>query len=228
MKKHLSSFLVIALAVVLGSCGTTRRTAENDFYNKHNELKVKAKNGLFSSLHFTFGPYSTGEKASGVDKQIISFATSRAPSHFSITDGDGHTSAVQAVYTDKRSLEDKRLPEALDTIRYGEIFYAWIRGGSQNALKNWELMVKNPTYTQLADNQEVGVLRSLTDLIEIHANNRFGSPDSYDNMCFEFQLRGVPVAAVTVNGLVRIWIDRHLDDQTKFAVAAAIASLLMR
>lgn len=228
MNKRLQYLIAFLCIIVFASCGSSRKGMENDFYNKHNELKVKAKNGLFSSLHITFGPYTTGEKQSGIDKNIINFASKRAPFHFSLNDNGGNSTAVQAVYTDKSSLEAKRLPAILDTTRTGDIFYAWVRGGSVNALKNWELMIKNPTYAGLASDDQVGVFRSPTELITVHANNRFGTGGSYTNMCFEFKLRGVSIGAVTVNGDNRVWIDRQLDKETRFALAGAIASLMMR
>lgn len=228
MKNALHCLIAAWILIGLGSCATSRKSTENDFYNKHNELNVQSKDGLFSSLHITFGSYTTGEKESGVDKNIIQFGTERAPFHFSLSDNQGNTTSVQAVYTNKDNLESRHLPEMFDSIRNVEIFYAWVRGGTINALKNWELMVKNPTYEGLGKDEEVGVFRSLGELITVHANNRFGSPGSYANMCYEFRLKGVRIAAVMVNGAKRVWLSRQLDKESKFALAGAIAAFLMR
>lgn len=228
MNKTLQYLVTVLSLGAVVSCGSSRKTVENDFYNKRNELKVKAKDGLFSSLHITFGSYTSDEKERGVDKHIINFQTQRAPFHFSFKDGDGNTTSVQAVYTDKGSLRGKDLPGVLDSMRSGEIFYAWVRGGTVNTLKNWELMVRSPTYQNLASDDQIGEFRSVTEAISVHAHDHFGTRDSYDNMCFEFRLRGVPIGAVTVNGDNRVWIDRQLDPETRFALAGAIASLIMR
>jgi len=222
----LAAAIWVTLAV---SCGTSSKTVENDFYNKRNELSVTSKDGLFSSRHISFGSYTSGEKENGVDKHIINFPAQRAPFHFSFNDADGNTTSVQAVYTDRASLKGKYLPGVLDSMGTGEIFYAWVRGGTVNALKNWELMVRNPTYQNLVNDDEVGEFHSLTENISVHAHDRFGSSNSFTNMCFEFRLRGVPIGAVTVNGKKnRVWIDRQLDAETRFALAGAIAALIMR
>lgn len=228
MKKKLRILAMLLPLAVLASCGSLRKTAENDFYNKHNELKVKVKKGLFSSRHLTFGSYRTGKKESGVDKNIIDFNSQRGGFHFSFNGDAGNGTSVQAVYTDRASLRERQLPRLLDSVRTGEIFYAWMRGGMAGTLKNWELMVKTPSYQEMAGGDEVGVFRSLTETFTVNANDRFGSKDSYTNLCFEFRLRGVPVAAVTLNGDNRVWIDRQLDRETRFAIAGALAALMMR
>lgn len=220
--------MAVLCVAALVSCGSSRKTVENDFYNKRNELKVTSRDGLFSALRIRFGSYSSGEKEKGVDKHIISFSTQRGPFHFSFQDAGGNTTSIQAVYTDRMSLRDKDLPGVLDSMGSGEIFYAWVRGGTVNALKNWELMVRSPTYQNLASDDQIGEFRSLTEVISVHAHDKFGTRDSYTNMCFEFRLRGVPIGAVTINGKNRVWIDRQLDPETRFAVAGAIASLIMR
>lgn len=227
MKKTLYFIALIAL-VAVASCGSARRSSEDNFYNRHNQLGVKTKDGLFSSRHISFGDYSTTQKESGVDKNIINFSSQRAPFHFSMQDNQGNATTIQAVYTTKKDLENKHLTSLFDSVgEKAEIFYAWIRGGSVNALKNWELIVKNPTYEGLSRGEQVGIFRSLNEVLTVHANNRFGTTGSYDNMCYEFRLKGVPVGAVQLNGDERIWLDKQLDRETRFALAGALSSFLM-
>ena len=106
MHKTLPYLMAVLLSAVLVSCGTSSKTVENNFYNKANELKVTSKKGLFSSRHYTFGTYSTGDRQNSVDKQIINFSTQRAPFRFSFNDANGSTTSVQEVYTDRMRLKD--------------------------------------------------------------------------------------------------------------------------
>jgi hypothetical protein len=108
-----------------------------------------------------------------------------------------------------------------------EVFYAWI-GGGVNKLKNWELVVAKPTYEGLKQNAQTGVFRSVNEVFTVHANNRFSRDNSYHHLCMDFQLRGVPVAAVELNGQKNVWLDARLDDQERFALAGALAALLMK
>lgn len=209
----------------LASCGVLRHTAEDGFYNHRNELKVKKRNGLFSSLHVSFGAYSTGNKEKGVDARIITFKTRRNPFHFSYHDKAGHRAVAECVTTDRHDAPPADI--SLMSSDPKDIFYAWI-GGGVNKLRNWELIVANPTYEGLKQNTRIGVFRSVDEVFDVQANNRFSSDNSYHNMCMEFRLRGVPVAAVELNGKARIWLDSRLDEQTRFALAGALAALLMK
>jgi hypothetical protein len=41
-------------------------------------------------------------------------------------------------------------------------------------------------------------------------------------------LKGVTVAAVRINGDQKVWLDKQLNRKIRFALAGAIASLLMK
>lgn len=226
--KKIYGLLAIGLFTLVTACGIFKNSTDDPFYNQRNELRVKTKHGLFSGKHLVFGGYKTGNKAKGVDDKIIDFKTLRAPFHFSFNGPQGSSTSVQATYTEVTALGGMRLPPVLDSLSQAEVFYAWIRGGTVNTLKNWELLLKNPTYADMAGNREVGVFRSLDESLSVHASDRFGTGSSYRQLCFEFRLKGVPVAAVRVNGEEKAWMDRQLDEETRFALAGAMAALLMR
>lgn len=227
MKKLYLLLGTVALLVVF-SCGSSRKAAQDTFYNKYNELDVKSRKKLFSSRYYSFGPYQTGQKEKGVSSSLINFKTQQDPFHTSLSDGYNNTTSIEAVYTKRNDLKNKTLPYVFSDHDQGQIFYAWVGGGSVNSLKNWELIIKNPTYSELKNNEQIGIFQSVDDQITVHANNQFGHGGSYDNMCYEFRLRGVPVAAVQVNGDDRVWLDKQLDKQTSFALAGAITALLMK
>lgn len=227
--KKLTVFGVLISLLTAYSCSITKNMNQDNLYNRHNEVKAKVKNGLFSSKTVSFGNYSTGKKEKGVDKHIINFRDQSNPFHFSLNDNNGNITSVQAVYTQKKDLSVNNLPDFFNGMADGaSVYYSWIRGGSVNALQNWELILKNPTYEGLKQDAQTGVLQTANQIITVHANNRFGSPASYQNMCYEFQLQGVPVAAVQVNGKDKVWMEKQLDPSVKFVIAGAIASILMR
>jgi hypothetical protein len=226
--KMIYALCSVALFTLMAACGIFKHTPDDPFYNQRNELLVKTKHGLFSGKHLTFGSYQTGNKGKGVDDKIINFKKLRSPFHFSFEGPAGNSTTVQATYTNLRDMGNTHLPRMLDSLSQAELFYAWIRGGTANALKNWELILKNPTYEDMADNREVGVFRSLDESLTVHASDRFGTGTSYRHLCFEFRLKGVPVAAVRVNGDEKAWMDTQLNEETRFALAGAMAALLMR
>jgi hypothetical protein len=226
--KCIYGLCAVGLFMMVTSCGIFKHRADDPFYNKRNELRVKSKRGLFPGKHITFGGYQTSRKEKGVDSKIISFKRQRSPFHFSLDGPAGNATSVQATYTDAGDLGATSLPRMFDSLTHAELFYAWIRGGTVNALKNWELILNNPTYQDMIDRREVGVFRSLDESISVHASDRFATGTSSHPLSFEFRLKGVPVAAVRVNGDEKIWMDRQLNEETRFALAGAMAALLMR
>lgn len=228
MKRICYALAVLAL-LFISSCGTLRNGSGSTLYNKHNRDKVKIKDGLFSSPRAYFGNFATSSIDRGVNKQLISFKKLQDPFHFTLTENETTSVKVEAVYTTKASFKKKELPEIFSYSDVQKIFYAWISGSSANTLKNWELIVKNPSYQELSGNGITGVLRSADDELEIHANNRSGNSQSYDELCFEFQLKGIPIAAVQVNGKKKyVWMQSTLSDEIKYAVAGAMAALLLK
>lgn len=228
MKYVLYATLAFALLSAY-SCGTTKNVYEDTFYNKHNELSLKVKKKILGGKYITFANFTTGSQGKGVDKRVIHFDDQTNPFHFSLNDNSGNITNVQVVTTQKKDLASYNLPDIFNNADDGaQIFYAWFSGGPSNSLQNWELILKNPTYEGLKHDDQTGILRTVNQVIAVHANNYFGSPDSYDKICYEFRMQGVPVAAVEVNGKNKVWMNVQLDAATKFAIAAAISSLLMR
>lgn len=220
-------YMLLGLAVVsLSSCSILKGNSEDGFYNSRNALKVKSKDGLFSSLHVSFGGYATGNKEKDVNGHIISFKDQRSPFHFSLKDGDGNAASVQAVITGIKDLQNKNLPALMVGEDHQDIFYAWI--GGVNTLRNWELMVRKPTADELSHQDQVGIFRSVDEIFSVHGNNRFMKAGSSEDMSYEFRLKGVTVAAVRINGDQKVWLDKQLNRKTRFALAGAIASLLMK
>ncbi len=219
---------VLALvALLLCSCGASRKAQEDTFYNRRNELRVKTQKKLFSSRTYAFGDFTTGDRGDGVDRKLVPFRGQSA-FHFTFRDNRNNSSRVEALYVQAGDLKDKTLPALLTDDGNLRLYYAYLAGGSFSTLKNWELIIKNPTYEGLSSGDQVGLLRSPTDLLEVHAHNRFGSPGSYDNMVYEFRLSGLVVGAVQLNGDQKVWLARDLNEETRFAVAAVIAALLQK
>src|SRR5699024_5544669 len=110
-----------------------------------------------------------------------------------------------------------------------EVFYAWVINSSDYELDNWELILKNPSFEELDKDIAIGVLSSPRDEMEVYANNRSGKIQSYEELTFEFRLKGFSVAAVQVNGDRKyVWMDPRLDERRKYALAGAMAAILLR
>lgn len=229
MKKYCYAIAAVCFLWMTASCGLLNKSADSSLYNKRDREKVKIKKGLFSAKRASFGHYSTSPIEDDVNQRIISFATQQDPFHFTLSENDEARVSVQAVYTDKNSLEDKTLPASFHQADIKKIFYAWISGSTVNNLNNWELIVKNPSYEELAQNAMIGVLRSSSEEVEVHANSRSGNVQSYESLTYEFQLKGIPVAAVQVNGKRKyVWIRSILNEEIKNAVTGAMAALLLK
>lgn len=229
MKKSVYTIAAVCLMLLTASCGILNKKSDHSLYNKHNREKVKIKDGLFSAKKVFFGIYSTTSIEDGVNKSIVSLSHLHQPFHFTLMENEANTVSVQAANTDKESLKDKTLPESFSQSASKKIFYAWISGSTANNLNNWELILKNPSYEELAKNDIVGVLRSSEEDIDVHANSRSGDIQSYDALCYEFQLKGIPIAAVQVAGKRKyVWMQQTLKKDIKNAVTGAIAALLLK
>ncbi len=229
MKQYIYAIAAVCFLWMSASCGILNKGSDGSLYNKRDREKVKIKKGLFSAKRASFGHYSTTPIEDNVDQRIISFATQQGAFHFTLSENEEATVNVQAVYTDKNSLDNKRLPTTFYQADIKKIFYAWISGSAVNNLNNWELIVKNPSYEELTQNAVIGVLRSSSEEVEVHANSRSGDVQSYESLTYEFQLKGIPVAAVQVNGRRKyIWIRSILNEEIKNAVVGAMAALLLK
>lgn len=226
--KKISYVMAAVLFLSFASCGTLKKNAVDTLYNKHNREKVKVKKGLFSSSRAAFGDFTTNSMKDGVDKRIISFSKREQPFHFTLSEKETPLVKVQALYTDKASLSGKELPSSFYDAGITKVFYAWISGSTANNLNNWELLLKNPSYEELSKDAVIGALRSSNDIIDVHANDRSGH-HNYDELTYEFQLRGIPVAAVQVNGRRKyVWMEPGLSPEVKYAIAGAISALLLK
>ena len=229
MKVIRYTFITVGLLVFIASCGMLKNGHSDALYNKHNREKVKIKKGLFSAPRALFGSFTTTAVDKGVTKRVIPFKTRQEPFHFSLNEQEVAKVSVQAAYTDKESLADKDLPASFSSAAISNIFYAWISGSTANNLDNWELIVKNPSYEELSSNAEIGILRSSNAEISVHASNRPGGSGGYDALCFEFQLKGIAVAAVQTKGKRQyVWMQQGLNEEVKYAIAGAAAALLLR
>lgn len=229
MKNTCYTLAALCILLLTASCGILNNGSVHSLYNKHNREKVKIKDGLFSSKRVIFGKYATASIEDNVNKRIISFDTQQQPFHFTLSKDEKEIVGVQAVYTNMKSLKTKSLPSSFSQSDINKVFYAWISSSAANNLNNWELILKNPSYEELAKNEVVGVLRSSEEEIEVHANSKSGNVQHYESLCFEFQLKGIPVAAVQVNGKRKyIWVKPALKENVKNAVTGAMAALLLK
>ncbi len=226
--KKINYVLMALMVLSVTSCGIFKNEATSSLYNKHNRERVKVKKGLFSSRRASFGNFSTNSIKDGVDKRIISFNKKENPFHFTLSEGENMLINVQALYTDKPSLSGKELPSSFYSANISKIFYAWISGSAASNLNNWELILKNPSYEELAQNAIVGELRSSNDFIDVHSNDRSGN-HNYDGLTYEFQLKGLPIAAVQVNGKRKyVWMESGLNQEVRLALAGAISAILLK
>ena len=105
----------------------------------------------------------------------------------------------------------------------------FVGGTVQDPLKSWELLLKkNIVFLELNDNKPVGILRSSADEIRITAHNRYGIRNSTEKICYEFQLKGVPVAAVLTGETPKVWLHAKADAGLQRTLAAVMLGLLFK
>lgn len=223
--------LLLPLLLLL-SCTTTKPTqtpTADNLYSHDQEWPVKVKDSWMSAKTITFGLYNTSSRKNGVTDAMGSFIKDpKSPFSFYIS-GNEEKILVQTMSTSRIAFSNRDLPAVLSSLDgSAPIYYALINGTKNEPLKRWELILKSPTYLELNSNKQAGILRCADTDIRVTAHNRFGKVNSYENVCYEFQYRGQPVAAVISGDKPRIWISKDTPPETAKTVAAAIAALLLK
>ncbi|MGX5818072.1 hypothetical protein ACWKWU_07750 [Chitinophaga lutea] len=219
-----------AMGVLLAGCTGGRPAAKDPgLYTDAFAVPVKEKDGWFSARTVTLGEYTTGSRTNGVASSTPAKQIRNVSDAFYFTvKSPGGEFPVQVLATNKIAFSARPLPAWLSVLPADAgIWYQTIGAGAASPLKSWELLVKrNVAFLELNDNKPVGVLRSETEELRITAHNRFGIRNSYAKMCYEFQLRGIPVAAVIPGEEPRAWIHSKADASLRQALSGAMLGLL--
>ncbi|UYQ92743.1 hypothetical protein MKQ68_21935 [Chitinophaga horti] len=223
----------LAAVLLLAACNTSKpiaATAKENLYTTEQEWKTTINDGWFSAKTITMGNFSTSSRKTGVaaGSPSAQFKNTKNASNFTVK-GEDENMLVQVLNTPAITFSDKKLPSYLAGVKSeSPLFYAWINGTRKQSLQSWELILKDPTYLDLNNNANVGLLRSGTQELRITGNNRFGIANSYERPCFEFHEGGKTVAAVMIAEQPRMWVSSKIDVERKKILVAAISSLLMR
>ncbi|HWV65237.1 hypothetical protein [Chitinophaga sp.] len=214
------------LPLLLWSCTTTKPTiTKSSLYTNDQEWPVKVKDGWLTAKTISFGLYSTTSRKNGVAEATF-IKDPKNAFNFYLNGNEEHL-LIQTMNTTAIVFSNRDLPSYLSGLPAGtELRYALINGTRNEPLKRWEMIVKNPHYLELNENKPAGVLRSTDTDIRITANNRYGKVNSYENVCYEFQYRGQPVAAVIPGEKPRVWMSREVPPEIGKTLSAAIAAFL--
>ncbi|KAA2244948.1 hypothetical protein F0L74_03020 [Chitinophaga agrisoli] len=217
--------------LLLCYCSTVKKTAApaNDLYTSAQEWTVTTNDGWFSAKTIRYGAYTTADRKNGITPAVnIAFKNVSNAFNFVVKD-KAEQILVQTLNTPLISFSGRKLPDWLEKQAPNTpLFYSLINGIQSQPLVRWELVLKSPHYLELNANKPAGVLRSPAEDIRITAHNRFGVMNSYEKLCYEFQYRGVPVAAVMPGEQPRVWVSKTVTADKEKILAAAIGALLLR
>ncbi|SKA15427.1 hypothetical protein SAMN04488128_1021152 [Chitinophaga eiseniae] len=227
MKKLLFPFLFL-LSCTTAKQSTTSPTV-NNLYSQAQEWPVKVNDGWLTAKTISFGLYSTSSRKNGVAETMGSFIKDpKTPFNFYVNGNDEHI-LVQTMNTTRIAFSNRDLPAVLkDLDGSAALSYTLINGTKNEPLKRWEMILKSPGYLELNNNKPTGILRCADTDIRITAHNRYGKVNSYEKVCYEFQYRGQPVAAVIAGDKPRVWVSKDAPAETIKTLAAAIGALLLR
>lgn len=219
--------LTCLLAVSL----STTSLAQKCLYDSSQEWTVKIDDGWFTARTISFGAYTTTSRKNGADRNIdLSFVKSPLHSfNFRLT-GKEQDILIQVIQAAHIAFSGLSLPSFMDKMPPTALFtYVAINSGKNEPLKQWQLILKDQTFLELNENKPAGILRSADTEIRITAHNRFGTKNSYENICYEFHLRKKVVAAVVTGVHPRVWMSADMEENPfQPVLAAAISALLVR
>lgn len=223
---------VIAISWLLTACtGSKPLVVKKDpgLYIQPHEAAVKVKDGWLSAKTISLGSYTTSSRTNGVAantpaKQWKNVADAF---YFTVKAADDQF-PVQVLGTPRITFSNRPLPAYLNGLPAdAPLWYITLGAASSAPLKSWEFILKrNLVFLELNDNKPVGILRSATDEVRVTAHNRYGTRNSYEQVCYEFQLKGIPVAAVIPGETPQVWIHEQADAAMRQTLAGAMLALV--
>ncbi|MFY0252996.1 hypothetical protein ACDQ55_03490 [Chitinophaga sp. 30R24] len=216
----------VFLSLLLWSCSTAKKSqTTSSLYTNEQEWSIKIKDGWLTAKTLSLGLYTTSSRKNGLAETTF-IKDPKDAFNFYLT-GNGEHLLVQTMTTNAIAFSNRDLPPYLSGLPGNTtLHYTLINGTKNEPLNRWEMILKPSHYLELNENKPVGVLRSAGTDIRITAHNHFGKVNSYENVCYEFQYRRQPVAAVIPGNTPRAWVSKEIGTELAKTLAAAIAALL--
>lgn len=221
-----------AFGILLAACSAPKPAVvkkDPGLYIQPHEMAVKVKDGWLTAKTITLGDYTTSSRTNGVaantpPKQWRSVTDAF---YFTVRTGEEQF-PVQVLATPRITFSNRPLPAYLNALGGdAPLWYMTLGAVSSAPLKSWEFILKrNISFLELNDNKPVGVLRSATDELRVTAHNRYGTRNSYEKVCYEFQLKGIPVAAVIPGEAPLVWMHEKADAAMRQTLAGAMLALV--
>jgi len=219
---------LLTLVLLLTCCS---HISAQGLYTAAQEWPVKISDGWFTARTISFGEYTTSSRKNGIaDREVVSFIKDPINPFNCRVSGKEENILIQVIQAAHVAFSGHSLPSFLDNMPATAVFsYILINGTKIEPLKRWEMILKDVNYLELNENKPAGILRSADDELRITAHNRFGTTNSYENICYEFHIRRQVVAAVVTGAHPRVWMSAEMDGKPLQPVlVAAIGALLVR
>lgn len=229
MIKSLTALAAACLLVV--GCGVTKSTTAPGLYTDANEMTVKTDDGWFSAKTISIGDYATSSRTNGIPSGAPARQWKNVADAFNFTVKNGNAQLpVLVLSTPRITFSNRSFPAWFPPAgNDAPLWYVHVGATAADPLKSWEMIAKrNIAFLELNDNKPIGILRSSTDELKVTAHNRYGAVNSADKICYEFQWKGLPVAAVLTGKDQRAWMQKELDPALRETLAAVMLGLLFR
>lgn len=229
MMKSLSGLAVACL--LMAGCGVTKTASSPGLYTSANEMSVKTDDGWFSAKTISIGEFSTSSRTNGIPSGAPAKQWKNVSDAFYFTLKNGGAQLpVQVLSTPRITFSARTFPGWFPAMgNDAPLWYIHAGATAADPLKSWEMILKrNIAFLELNDNKVIGILRSPTDELKVTAHNRYGAVNSADKICYEFQFKGMPVAAVLTGKDQRAWLQKELDPAMRETLAAMMLGLLFR
>ncbi|WP_123846045.1 hypothetical protein [Chitinophaga lutea] len=223
---------VVAFGMLLTACTAPKPAVvkkDPGLYIQPHEVAVKVKDGWLTAKTITLGDYVTSSRTNGVAANTPPKQWRNVSDAFYFTVKTASEQfPVQVLSTPRITFSNRPLPAYLNSLTGdAPLWYTTLGAVSSAPLKSWEFILKrNLSFLELNDNKPVGVLRSATDEVRVSAHNRYGTRNSYEKVCYEFQLKGIPVAAVIPGETPQVWIHEKADAAMRQTLAGAMLALI--
>ena len=221
-----------AFGILLTACTAPKPVVvkkDPGLYIQPHEVAVKVKDGWLTAKTITLGEFTTSSRTNGVAANTPpkQWRTVSDAFYFSVK-AAADQFPVQVLATPRITFSNRPLPPYLNALPGdAALWYVSLGATSAAPLKSWEFILKrNISFVELNDNKPVGILRSETEELRVTAHNRYGTRNSVEKVCYEFQLKGIPVAAVIPGETPQVWVHERVDAGIRQTLAGAMLALL--
>lgn len=228
--------LYTCISVSIFSCRTAELAVNENLRNDTDAYSVKGLQGWQIGQVISFGDFKTNKVKRGWTSGysipfFVKFQGAKEKVSFSLSSADGKSADVAMVSKFKETEYEPVKEYFAVSLRYKNYFAGAIRLDNS---EEWDFIVHDVdgASRSLKQNSTIGFVRKgaikidITGIRSIEGASDFITQNQVYG--YEFQQNGKVIGAVSTISQGKVWLKKHLDDETKLVLASVSSGLMLR